>query len=110
MQMLESLRLVVMVMVGWSHRRTHGVIAVLMMRRASPMRMILGGMMLMRMIGGRQKARRGRVHAGAVAGRPAECCYGTINRAIQMKKYAVTYSKYRDSASKVLNFYFLFEI
>jgi hypothetical protein len=32
MQMLKTLRLVVMVMMGRSHRRTHGVIAVLMMR------------------------------------------------------------------------------
>lgn len=106
MQMLETLRLVVMVMVRWSHRRTHGVVAVLMMRRASPMRMILGGMMLMRMIGGRQKARRGRVNAGAVAGRPAERCCGTINKRHSMKKYAV--SKCRDSTSKVIwNFSFV---
>lgn len=86
MQMLETLRLVVMMMVGRPHRRTHSVVAMLMMRRASPMWMILGGMMLMRMIGGRQKARCGRVHAArTVAGRPAECCYGTINRGIQWK-------------------------
>lgn len=80
MQVLQTLRLMVMVVVvGRPHRRTHGVVAVLMVRRAPPMRMILGGMMLMRMIGGRQEGRRRRVNAGAVTGRPAECCYRTIN-------------------------------
>lgn len=81
MQVLEALRLMVVMVVGRPHRRTHGVVAVLMVRRAPSVRVILGGMMLMRMIGGRQEARRRRlVHARAVAGRSAErCCRRTID-------------------------------
>lgn len=67
MQMLKTLRLMVMVMVRRSHRRAHGVAAVLMVGRAPSVRMVLGGMMLMRMIGGRQEARRRRINAGTVA-------------------------------------------
>lgn len=74
MQVLETLRLMMMVMVRWPHRRAHGVVAVLMVRRTSPMRVILGGMMLMRMIRGRQEARRRRIHAWAVTSRSAQCC------------------------------------
>lgn len=86
--MLETLRLMMMVMVGRSHRWTHSVVVVLMVWRAPPMWVILGGMMLMRMVGGRQKAcRRPRVHAGAVAGRSAKCCYRAINKCAQIRKY-----------------------
>lgn len=80
--MLETLRLMMMVVVGRSHRRAHSMITVLMVWRTPPMWMILGGdRMLMRMIGGRQEAcRRPRIHTGAVAGRSAECCYQAINK------------------------------
>lgn len=67
--MLETLRLMMMVVVRRPHRRAHSVVAVLMVWRAPSMWMILGGMMLMRMIGGRQETcRRPRIHTGAVAG------------------------------------------
>lgn len=68
MQVLKTLRLMVMVMMGWSHCRTHTMVAVLMMRRTPSMWMILGGMMLMRMIGWRQEVRSRRIHTRTVAG------------------------------------------
>lgn len=68
MQVLQTLRLMVVMMVGRSHCRAHRVVAVLMVRRAPSVRMVLGGMMLMRMIGGRQEARRRRINARTVTG------------------------------------------
>lgn len=71
MQVLKTLRLMVVVVMGRSHRRAHRVVAVLMVWRAPSVRMVLGGMMLMGMVGGRQEARRRRINARAVTGRPA---------------------------------------
>lgn len=71
-------------MMGRSHGGTHRVVPVLMVRRAPSMRMVLGGMMLMRMIGGRQEARRRRINTRTVTGRPAERCCEQINEKLRV--------------------------
>lgn len=68
MQVLQTLRLMVMMMVRRSHCRSHRVVPVLVVGRTPSVRVVLRGMMLMRMIGGRQEARRRRINARTMTG------------------------------------------
>lgn len=83
MQVLQTLRLMMVMMMGRSHCGAHRVVPMLMVRWAPSMRMVLGGMMLMRMIGGRQEARRRRINTRTVTGRPAErCCEQSMRNCV----------------------------